>query len=96
MKLNLVHTYMYIQVVHVHSGSIKTWDPSCHLYMYINVQLSWVVVLFHYPHKECVLIQTVARANSFFMTLPLRSVNWVADSVQYMDHTAIHDECLGP
>ena len=55
--------------------------------------LSWVVVLFHYPHKECVLIQTVARANSFFMTLPLCSVNWVADSVQDMDHNAIHDEC---
>ena len=49
---------------------------------------------FHYPHKECVLIQTVARAHSFFMTLPLPSVTQVTDSVQDMDHNAIHDEYL--
>ena len=54
------------------------------------------LLCYFYPDKECVLIQTVARANSFFMTLPLRRVNRVADSVQDMDHNAIHDKCLGP
>ena len=63
---------LYISTEH-HQDQTPHWECPCNGDDTIHLQLSWVVVLFHYPDKECVLIQTVARAHSFFMTLTLPS-----------------------